>query len=394
MPDNRRHFANPSIAWDPDEASNVIVKIVGDALSRFDSKRFWPSHPLEDGLADGNTSFYVGATGMIWALNYLARIRAISGLPDFREVIPHLLDANRSEFARKEYCKHGSFLFGDLGTLLVGMQIARTSNASDLLFARAEANTSLPIRDLMWGMPGSMLACIFASELTGETRWRELYDRQAMRLLAELEETPKGPLWTQDLYGSQHRWLGPIHGYAGNILPLLRGWDWLAEEQRARLAIAIPRTLAENAWRSEIGTTWGAKAENAFMPTLCQYCHGAPGMVATFCEARFISDQLDRLLLEGGTYTWNAGPLVKGPGLCHGTGGNGYAFLKLYRRTGDESWLSRARSFAMVGIEQLREMQAKYGRGRYTLWTGDIGFAIFLRDCLSGQASFPTMDVF
>jgi hypothetical protein len=25
--------------------------------------------------------------------------------------------------------------------------------------------------------------------------------------------------------------------------------------------------------------------------------------------------------------TWRAGPLTKGAGLCHGTGGNGYAFL-------------------------------------------------------------------
>jgi len=39
-------------------------------------------------------------------------------------------------------------------------------------------------------------------------------------------------------------------------------------------------------------------------------------------------------------------------GLCHGTGGNGYAFLKLYRRTGDAQWLDRARAFAMRGIEQ------------------------------------------
>ena len=32
--------------------------------------------------------------------------------------------------------------------------------------------------------------------------------------------------------------------------------------------------------------------------------------------------------------TWDAGPLVKGPSLCHGTAGNGFALLALYRRTG------------------------------------------------------------
>jgi hypothetical protein len=31
---------------------------------------------------------------------------------------------------------------------------------------------------------------------------------------------------------------------------------------------------------------------------------------------------------------------------------------------------------------------------RYSLWTGDPGFAIFLWDCLRGRADFPTLDVF
>ena len=68
---------------------------------------------------------------------------------------------------------------------------------------RAEANNELPIRELMWGMPGSMLAAIHMAEMTQETRWRGLFEMQAARLLAELEDTPQGPLWTQDLYGEQ-----------------------------------------------------------------------------------------------------------------------------------------------------------------------------------------------
>src|SRR5262245_24641100 len=58
--------------------------------------------------------------------------------------------------------------------------------------------------------------------------------------------------------------------------------------------------------------------------------------------------ELENLLREGGKFTWAAGPLAKGSNLCHGTGGNGYAFLKLYRRTGDAMWLERARSFSMT----------------------------------------------
>ena len=50
---------------------------------------------------------------------------------------------------------------------------------------------------------------------------------------------------------------------------------------------------------------------------------------------RFATPEFDALLLDAGRFTWAAGPLTKGSNLCHGTGGNGYAFLKLYRRTND-----------------------------------------------------------
>ena len=69
------------------------------------------------------------------------------------------------------------------------------------------------------------------------------------------------------------------------------------------------------------------------------------------------------MLVAGGELTWRAGPLVKGPGLCHGTAGNGYAFLKLFERTGDELWLERARAFAMHAIEQVERFRREYGRG-------------------------------
>ena len=117
-------------------------------------------------------------------------------------------------------------------------------------------------------------------------------------------------------------------------------------------------------------------------------------MVTTFADAPFSRPEFEELLLAGGELTWNAGPLAKGSNLCHGTGGNGYAFLKLYRRTSDMGWLERARAFAMTAIAQFREARATHGRGRYSLWTGDLGLAVYLGDCISGEPAFPTVDVF
>jgi hypothetical protein len=98
--------------------------------------------------------------------------------------------------------------------------------------------------------------------------------------------------------------------------------------------------------------------------------------------------QLTELLVEGGELTWQAGPLRKGANLCHGTGGNGYAFLKLLERTGDELWLHRARAFAMHAIEQVER-----GQPRFSLWTGDVGVAFYLRACLDGWQGLPAIDV-
>jgi hypothetical protein len=392
-----RHVPLRDTPWDAGEAQAAIEEIVSDALAHLDAERFWPAHPRDEGITDGHTSLYMGATGMFWALDYLARVSATRQRIDLRDVVQKLVEANAAEFTHEhyqDYAEHGSFLFGDMGTGLVAMRLAPSSEIADRIHKRASANDRLPIRELMWGLPGSMLACVHMHAMTGEPRWRELFETQAARLLADLEETEFGPLWVQDLYGNHYPYLGPVHGFAGNMIPLLRGWDWLTADQRERVADAILRSLSSNAWRSELGVNWRAVASHDGPPELCQHCHGAPGMATTFALTPVVAHELDELLLEGGRLTFAAGPLGKGAGPCHGTGGNGYALLKLYTRTSDAKWLEHARSFAMTAIAQAREARIEIGRGRYSLWTGDIGLAVYLWDCLTGKPLFPTIDVF
>jgi hypothetical protein len=396
MIEHTRHVPLRPVPWSECDAAAAIEDIVADGLEHFNAERFWPAHPLDEGIRDGHTSLYFGATGMMWGIDYLGRVGATNARFDFRPFLRRLMEANRAELPTyKNYVAHGSLLLGDLGTALLVMRLDPTSAIADLVYARADANTTLPVRELMWGMPGSMIACVHMAAMTAEPRWRTLFATQAARLLDDLEETDDGPLWTQDLYGRQSRYLGPVHGYAGNMIALMRGWEWLADGQRAQIAEAVPRTLTANAWRSELGASWCAvAADRDKPPSLCQYCHGAPGMVTVFAGAPFTSPDLEDLLREGANFTWAAGPLAKGSNLCHGTSGNGYAFLKLYRRTKDLIWLDRARAFAMTAIAQYRETRSQLGRGRYSLWTGDIGLAVYLWDCLRNDAQFPTIDVF
>ena len=120
---------------------------------------------------------------------------------------------------------------------------------------------------------------------------------------------------------------------------------------------------------------------------------GEAGIVSSLAGLPAHGDT-DRLLLAGGELTWRAGALRKGLGLCHGTAGNGYALLTLHARSGDERWLARARAFGMDAAAEVTAARARHGRGRFSLFTGDIGVALFLTACLSPGAPvrFPFLD--
>ena len=167
----------------------------------------------------------------------------------------------------------------------------------------------------------------------------------------------------------------------------------LMERELERRTIAA---ISRHALRDDGLAQWPPSLEEAGTPKKLrtQWCHGAPGIVSSLASLAPGDEELTALLEAGGELTWRAGPLAKGAGLCHGTGGNGYAFLKLLDRTGDERWLDRARRFAMHAAEQVERTRAEYGRGRYTLFTGDLGAALYLQGCVDADPAFPTLDVF
>jgi hypothetical protein len=123
-----------------------------------------------------------------------------------------------------------------------------------------------------------------------------------------------------------------------------------------------------------------------------QWCHGAAGIVTSLAALGDGDDRHGALLNAGGEVMWRAGPLARNAGLCHGTAGNGFGFLALFARTGDERWLERARAFAMHAISQVARFRAAAGRGRYTLFTGDIGAALLAAACLHADPAFPGID--
>jgi hypothetical protein len=157
MIEHARHVPLRPVPCSEGEAAAATEDIVADGLEHFDAERFWPAHPLDEGIGDGHTSFYFGATGMMWGIDYLGRAAATKARSDFRPFFPRLIEANRAELpAYKNYAAQGSLLFGDLGTALLVMRLDPTPAIADLIYARADANTTLPVRELMWGCPAPL----------------------------------------------------------------------------------------------------------------------------------------------------------------------------------------------------------------------------------------------
>jgi hypothetical protein len=364
--------------WDAAAARDGIAGIVEEAEAAFDSATTsWPTHP-EDVLGEDVgpwTTVYLGAAGVVWALDRLGSGR--DWVAAARELPQRYREAPDPPGA------HPSLLYGESGVLLVEELVAGETDR-DRLAALVAANADAEERELMWGSPGTMLAAGVLHERTGEPRWLELWDASADMLEGGWGEDG---LWRQRLYGRDGHIVGPVHGFAGNVFALAqrRGVGASAVEAATRLA---QREDGLAQWPPALEPTGPGQ------PVRTQFCHGSPGIVATLGGLEPGDDAWTELLVAGGELTWRAGPLVKGPGLCHGTAGNGYAFLRLLERTGDERWLERARAFATHALGQVERNRAELGRGRFSLWTGDLGAAVYVQACLDAEPRVPFYDLF
>lgn len=397
--DPDRHEPLLDTAWDAARARAAISAIVADMEETLGNGITWPWHPLDEGKRPEppHKSIYLGASGALWAMWYLQRTGAVRLRVEPAALIERVHAAYLAEPDTGEVVP--SYFLGEVGILLILWRLTGSRQVADRLHEAIARNIPNPTNEALWAAPGTMVGALHMLRWTGEKRWRDLYLENVEQLWRTWLPSEHAPchLWTQDLYGSIVQLLGAGHGFAGNAYALLRGAPLLPAERRETLFERCIETLRATAmfegdranWPPGVGPPRPGRTK-----VLVQWCHGAPGIVtglADFPAGR--SSEMDEMLLKAGNAVWNAGPLAKGPGVCHGTAGNGYAFLKLHERTGDLAWLERARSFAMHAIAQGEQARSQYGRGRYSLWTGDPGVAVYLWHCLAGAGGLPVTDV-
>lgn len=347
-------------------AAEAEASCRGDDLWPADEWDAWSSEPPLSNL-------YVGAAGVVWALAVL-RDR---GLVDVRLDLAGLAHRALERFAEHpDYADWpiappataaASLFLGESGILLVAHRLDPKPSLAERLRARIRENLGNTATGLFWGAPGTLLAAL------------EIEDADGARSSVEsiVEQRDADGLWTQELYGEPARSTGVAHGFAGIAHALARAGATLTDASQVAERIAVAEDGLAN-WPHRAGGP--LRAEDGELRL--QWDIGGAGVVAS------LGNVIDEpLAVGGGELVWRAGPLRKGPMLCHGTAGNGLALLRLFERTGDERWLARARRFAMHALAQVEAVPP-----RYSLWTGGIGVALYLARCLDGDASVPVLD--
>jgi Lanthionine synthetase C-like protein len=374
--------------WNEARVRKRIRDIVADTDAAFRGpKLFWKAHEWDRWNATSPMkNLYVGSAGVLWALDELRRRGHAETALDLTDLAERNLELFR---ARPDYIKlpafkppeprESSLFLGETGILLVTWRLVPSDAVADDLHGRVRANVANEAEEVFWGAPGTLIAAAAMHGWTGEERWRAAWNETADALLARRSDNG---LWTQRLYRQEYQSLSPAHGLVGNVQALLTLLD---EERAAALKRDSAGLLARSAHRADGLANWPPRPR----PDLpgpdgqirLQWCAGAPGIVVGAAE--YLDEEL---LLAGAELAWRAGPhgLEKGASICHGTAGNGYAFLKAFARTGDEVWLERARSFAVHALEQVERLEP-----RHSLWTGQLGVALYAADCTEARSDYP-----
>lgn len=372
--------------WKPARIEAAIAAIVSDVDAGFDPVGLWPASDW-DAHHEGQPAkvLYAGAAGVVWALDVLRRGGHAETSLDLAAAVLRALELERArpDAAEDEHYRPGSLMDGETGPALVAFRLTSDPELAADLHRLVRGNVDNPTDDVSWGAPGTLLAALALHEWTGEPRWIEAARDSAAALRAR---RGADGLWRQD---DDYRGLGTLHGAAGNTLALLR------VEPDDTLASETATVLSRHAVRADGLANWpGTPRPRLARPRdgrIClQWCTGAPGVLAGAW------DYLDEdLVLAGAELVWRAGAHGddKGHGICHGTAGNGFALLKAFARTGDERWLERARRFAVHALAQTERIASANGRRRYSLFTGDLGTALFAAACLDADTRFPVVDV-
>ncbi|KAK4764848.1 hypothetical protein SAY86_025938 [Trapa natans] len=283
-----------------------------------------------------------------------------------------------------------TFLCGKGGIYAVGAVIANylgdhqgRDSFLDLFLVLAQ-ESALPVGpeegglgmsyDLLYGRAGFLWAALFINKYLGQgTIPNELLMPIVEAVLAGGRAGALGIPTCPLMYRwNGTRFLGAANGLAG-ILQVLLHFP-LSENSAEDVKGTLRYMMSSRFHRSgNYPSSEGNRRDE-----LVQWSHGATGVCITLCKASqvFADDKEFRdAAIEAGEVVWKSG-LDKRVGLADGISGNSYAFLSLYRLTGETIYEERAKVFGGFLIHNAtRLVGLGHAVNAYSLFQGLAGTA-------------------
>ncbi|KAJ2948575.1 hypothetical protein O0L34_g7828 [Tuta absoluta] len=402
-----RFFQNPYEDFKPNTSKTAVFDKTEtsrqiDEYVKNITNRLAPSVDHVDG------GLYVGVTGISYMFYYLAKNPVLSDNKTLylQKATEYLKPAMETSAGDKT-----SFLLGDAGTYALATAIFKelgdecykhTLHQYTALYQSYLNPKFLKCGgdELFVGRSGYIAGALWLSkELKSNIfPWSDLYKICDMIVANGKEYAQKRRSLCPLMYHYYNtEYLGAAHGISFILQILMSVPGYLEYNKAADVDIKSTAHFIASLQTDE--GNWPCCMEEIGLSDhkLVHWCHGAPGVVYLMAKAYLVFK--DQSFLEAcvraGEIVWRKGLLRKGPGLCHGVAGNGYVFLLLYRLTGDDKHLFRAKKFAdfLSSDDFLRD--SRLPDNPESLFEGTAGTVCYLSDILTPEkAEFPFMDVF
>lgn len=300
--------------------------------------------------------------------------------------------------------KRISFLCGDAGPLAIAAilyhQLGMESESESAIRTLQKMNRNA--LDLESGVPDELLygrvGYLYALMLIQKHIGADAIDKEIISQIIDVilksgislskKENRQSPLmymWHDSYY------LGAAHGLCGIMFMLLQAHDYVKENDLNTLIKPTIDYLMTLKYPSgNYPSSLGSKSDR-----LVHWCHGAPGFIYMFAMAYKVFEDKKYLeaALDCGEVIWKRGLLRKGCGLCHGSSGNGSAFLLLHRVTDEPKHLYRAAKFAEWCFDYEKN-QCRVADSPLSLFEGLAGVIYFLINNLDPDtAEFPAFQI-
>ncbi|XP_073095279.1 lanC-like protein 2 isoform X3 [Manis javanica] len=326
-------------------------KIIYNFARRIQNKIKDLLQQMEEGLKTADPhdcSTYTGWTGI--ALLYLQLYRVTCDQTYLLRSLDYVKRTLRNLNGRKV-----TFLCGDAGPLAVGAvvyhKLKSDCESQECISKLLQLQRTIVCQDselpdeLLYGRAGYLYALLYLNTEIGpgtvcESAVKEVVNaviESGKALSREERKAERCPLLYQ---WHRKQYVGAAHGMTGIYYMLLQPSAKVDQETLTEMVKPSIDYVRHKRFRSG---NYPSSLSNE-TDRLVHWCHGAPGVIHMLMQAHkvFKEEKYLKDAMECSDVIWQRGLLRKGYGICHGTAGNGYAFLSLYHLTQDKKYLYRA----------------------------------------------------